>query len=104
MFAASAFHVSASSVACTFGSPADACAARPLATTGRNALQLHHVISATSAIMKPLMVIDRYAGENSSASRGGAAISATDFHRSGSLTNMRTRNATAAGTRPNRKT
>ena len=47
------FQLSTSAVACTGGSPAAASAARPVATTEMNALQLHHVMSATTAIEQP---------------------------------------------------
>ena len=58
-FAASAFQLSDNCVASIRLNPADACAARPDATTGRNALQLHQVINATVAINNPLSVVKR---------------------------------------------
>ena len=98
------FQLSTSSVACAGGNPAAASDASPVATTEMNALQLHHVIRATTAISSPLIVMARYCGVKSSAIRGGAAWLAACFQRSGSFTNSRTRNATAAGSRPKRNT
>ena len=40
--------------------------------TGMNALQLHQVISAVTAVMRPLIVSARMAGVNSSATVGAA--------------------------------
>src|SRR5471032_3074636 len=71
--AASAFQPSDSWVASTRLNPIDAWAARPAATTGRKALQLHQVISATVAISRPLTVVDRYSGEKRSAIVGALA-------------------------------
>src|SRR5580700_1407946 len=84
--------------------PMEAWDARPAEIVGMKALQLHQVMSATVAIRRPLTVMARYAGVNSSDKRGAAAEAAALFHRSGSLTNIMTRNASAAGTRPNRNT
>ena len=64
------FQLSTSAVACRAGSPAAASDARPVATTEMNALQLHHVINATTAIRSPLIVIARYCGAKSSADAG----------------------------------
>src|SRR5688500_20246785 len=85
------FQLSTTAVACAGGSPAAASLASPVATTEMNALQLHHVISATTAINSPLIVMARYCGVKSSARRGGADFAAAFFHRSGSLTNNLTR-------------
>src|SRR6185295_14953502 len=68
------------------------------------ALQLHHMMRATTAIRNPEMVIARYFSVNSSERRGWGADEAADFQRSGSFTKRRTANATAAGMRPQRKT
>src|SRR4051812_36189435 len=77
--------------------------ARPLATTDIKALQLHHVISAVTAIQKPLIVRARYLGEKSSDIFARCSL-ATAFQRSGSLMNRRTTSAAAAGINPNKKT
>src|SRR6185295_13621811 len=76
----------------------------PVATTGMNALQLHHIRSAVTAVRNPEITAGRWAGVNSSASRGGARRSRTAFHRSGSRTNSRTPSAAAAGRRPHANT
>ena len=86
-FPAVCFQLSTSAVACAGGRPAAASDARPVATTEMNALQLHQVIKATTAIKRPLIVMARYCGVKSSAIRGGAAWLAAFFHRSGSFTN-----------------
>ena len=77
--------------------------ARPVATVPMNALQLHHVISATNAIPRPLSVIVRNCGENNSLI-DGAAVTPAFRQRSGSLMKNRTTKATPAGTSPNKKT
>src|SRR3954465_658877 len=77
--------------------------ARPLATTEINALQLHHVISAVTAMQKPLIVRARYFGEKSSEIFARCSL-ATAFQRSGSLIKSRTASAAAAGINPNKKT
>ena len=70
-----------------------------------NALTPHQVMSAITAIANPPSVARRCSGVNSSAMRGCTrALAATCFQRSGSFTNRRTMNATAAGTSPNRNT
>ena len=103
---ASAFHCSPSTRAALTSSPCAAAvpAARPFATSGMNALQLHHVMIATSDIASPEIVMPRYLGENSSAIRGGAAWVVALAQRSGSLTNIRTAIAAAAGISPVRNT
>ncbi len=78
--------------------------ARPVETTGMKALQLHHMIRATTAMQNPERVMARYRGVKSSARRGGGAEEAADFQRSGSRTKRRTRKAAAAGISPARKT
>src|SRR5215213_4314533 len=100
-----AFQLSASASVADRSSPRDAAStfARPLAMTGMNALQLHHRTSAVSAVMSPLIVDGRIAAVKSSATLGGVR-SRLDTQRSGSLTNIRTRSAAAAGIRPLRKT
>src|SRR5436190_23179760 len=77
--------------------------ARPFATIGMNALPLHHVIRAVTAIRNPPMVRALYFGEKSSEIFARCSLP-TFFHRSGSLINKRTKNATAAGASPNRNT
>ena len=72
--------------------------------TGMKTLELHHIKRAVSAMRKPLRVRRRYSGVKRSRTRGGATVAATCFQRSGSFTKMRTRKATAAGMRPQRKT
>ena len=60
--------------------------------TGMNALQLHHMISAVSAMMKPLSGDGRTrGGEQLGDARRRRGIAAADFQRSGSLTKVRTR-------------
>src|SRR5437867_11775589 len=49
-------------------------AASPLATSGMNALQLHHVTSAMNDIASPDSVVPRQRGENNSMSFGGGAV------------------------------
>ena len=78
--------------------------ARPVDTIGMKALTPHQAMSAITAIANPLSVARRCAGVNSSAMRGWVLAAAACFQRSGSFTNMRTTNATAAGISPHRKT
>ena len=69
------------------------------------ALQLHQVMSAMTAIAKPLSVARAVLGrEQLGDARAARALAAACFQRSGSLTNRRTMNATAAGTSPHRNT
>src|SRR5579884_3454657 len=75
-----------------------------VAISGMNALQLHQVISAVTAVAKPLIVSARNCGLNSLDTRGRLTCAAVDFQRSGSFTKTRTRKATAAGIRPDRNT
>src|SRR5688572_607757 len=78
--------------------------ARVLATAWMNTLQLHQVMSAVKVTIRALRVSGNISGVNISRIRAGAAVAATDFQRSGSLTKMRTRKAAAAGSRPNKST
>ena len=78
--------------------------ARVFATDWMNTLQLHQQIRAVSVTMSALRVRGGMPGAKISRRRAGAAVAATDFQRSGSLTNSRTRNATAAGSSPNSST
>ena len=69
-----------------------------------NALQVHQVISATNVTMSALTVRLRIPGAKISRTRAGAPVAAAEVQRSGSWMNMRTTNATPAGSRPNSST
>src|SRR5436189_5734551 len=79
---ASAFHCSASTVAPTADAPEDARFARPTATTGMNALTLHHTSRLIIAIDAPLNVNARYAGVNNCEPVAGRAPPTARFQRS----------------------
>src|SRR5690242_2637092 len=104
MLVAVAFHCSINVAASAACSSVASRAARPAVIVGMNALQLHHETSATMASDRAVSVARRYAGANRSAIVGGFTVVATRDQRSGSLTNHRTTNATAAGARPTRNT
>ena len=62
------------------------------------------MISAISAIANPLNVSRAVSARTARASAAARAPADARFQRSGSRTNSRTTNATAAGIRPHRKT
>src|ERR1041384_5456727 len=78
--------------------------AREFTSDCRNALQVHHVISAITATINALAVRARTPGAKISRTRAGAARAVAFAQRSGSRTKKRTTNATAAGINPNSST
>src|SRR6187399_734620 len=78
--------------------------ARVFTSDWMKALQVHQVMSATKVTMSALTVRLRIPGAKISRTRAGAALEAAAVQRSGSWMNMRTTNATAAGSRPNKST
>ena len=67
-------------------------------------MQVHQVISATTATISALTVRARTPGAKISRTRAGAALAVAVAQRSGSRTKKRTTKATAAGIRPNSST
>ena len=84
-----AFHCSISTWVAWGARPRSTAATRasPLDTTGMNALQLHHMMSATIAVRVPDSVSARCFASNSSANFARGAEVTVSFQRSGSRTN-----------------
>ena len=71
---------------------------------GMKALQLHQVMSAMTAIEAAARCVPRFSGREHLGDARAARQPRRLLQRSGSWMNMRTTNATAAGSRPHRNT